>query len=160
MIASAYGSLADFLQSAYAPRKFLSEQTVAKYEITLRHYGRFLGRSAEIADLDEDRIAEFLSDFRRDHQSWTVVTARKHLQALGTYAHRKGLLNDAPDVVRVPLHERLPQAYTIDEIGRLVQAARHVQGMFSGVPGRLFFPALFLVAYDTGGRSGAIWQLE
>jgi len=41
-----------------------------------------------------------------------------------------------------------------------VAAAQHIRGSFSGVLGSLFFPALFLLAYDTGGRSGVIWSLE
>jgi integrase len=69
------------------------------------------------------------------------------------------LISEAPDVSRVKLYERLPEAYTIEEISRLVDAAGHIQGNFSGVPGSRFWPALFLTAYDTGGRSGAIWSL-
>jgi integrase len=134
--------------------------TVEKYSITIRHFSRFLCRSAQVSDLEEDGISEFLSLFSESHQPWTVTTARKHLLALANYAHRKGLVCEVPDVMRVKLYGRLPEAYTIEEISRLVAAARHVQGFFSGVPGSLFFPALFLVAYDTGGRAGVIWAMR
>jgi len=136
-----------------------SPRTAQKYEITIRAFGRFLGRMPEVRDLEDDTISDFLCWYSTGRMPDTVWTARKHLVALGNFAHRRGIIPIAPDVQRVRLYERLPQPYTIDEISRLVQASRHMQGNFSGVPGALFFPALFLVAYDTGGRSDAIWSL-
>jgi site-specific recombinase XerD len=156
MIASVHKSLADLFRSLYAPRHLLSAITVVKYEGTLRHFDRFLGCTSQPTDLEEDRIAEFLYWFSDGRQPWTVTTARKHLLALANYAHRKGIIAEAPDVARVKLYERLPEAYTIEEISHIVDAAGHMQGIFSGVPGCVFFPALFFDGIRhgrTGGRN-------
>ncbi len=162
MISSAYPSLASFFNEVYQPRRLLncSPRTLEQYQIALRHFGRFLGRTPLVTDLDSDRIADFLAHLSSIRQANTVRNNRAMLVALATYAQKRGLLVEVPDVMPVRPLRRLPTSYTIEEISRLLAACHGVRGEIDGVPGRLFWSALFLVAYDTGARARAIWMLQ
>jgi integrase len=155
-------TLRGFFDQVYRPRRLLtgSEGTIVQYGVAIRHFARFLGRPALLADLTEKPIGDFLMSFSRGRQPGTVWSARKNLLSLAAYAHRKGLLAEVPDVAPVKRLHRAPQAYTVADIERLLAAARQATGDVAGVPAGLFWSALFLVAYDTGARSTPLWRLE
>jgi integrase len=152
-----------FFSEVYRPRRLLggSPETIRLFLMTIRHYGNWLGREPLITDLDEDRISEFLA-YRAELglSLETVWTERKHLVALGNYAHKRGLIAVAPDVERIRTFRRAPQSYNVEDIARLLAAGRECRGVICGIPARLFYPALFLTAYDTGGRAGGLWSLR
>jgi integrase len=162
MLAPAYPSLADWFAHVYQPRRLLgcSTGTVHCYLVLLRQFSRWLGRPAVLADLDEDRLSEFLAVRLETHAAATISRERSQLLALAKYAHHRGLLTEVPDVMPIRLLRKSPTSYTPGDMGRLVAAGRGAAGEISGVPARLFWPALFLVIYDCGCRSGAAWALR
>lgn len=162
MIASAYPTLSGFFSALYQPRRLCgcSSATIQQYMIVIRHFSRFLERPPQVADLDEARISEFLVWFAVGRKIATVWNARKHLLALANYAHRKGLLYEVPDIMKIRIPKKLPTAYSVADIAKLLEAAGGMAGMVGRIPAKRFWPALFLVAYDTGARSAAIWALE
>jgi integrase len=161
VIRSAYPTLSAFFAEFYRPRRLLdgSPLTLQQYAVTLRKFSAFLGRPAQITDLDEDRLTEFLSTLTGHLSACSVNSARKHLLALANFANRKGFLAEAPDVAKVRLPKRIPVAYTAEQIGQLLSACRDIKGLINGVPGTLFWSAAFLVLYDTGIRAGPLWLL-
>ena len=64
------------------------------------------------------------------------LVARKDIVAIANYAHKRGLLLEAPDVPLIQKPLRLPEAYTLDQVQALVRAAGDVDRSFGGVPGR------------------------
>jgi integrase len=58
----------------------------------------------------------------------------------------------APELVP----ERVPRAFTTDELARLAAAARLSSGWVGPVPARAWFPALIAVGLETGERINAI----
>ena len=161
MIASAYTSLSAFFADCYVPRRLLggSPATIQQYNIAIRHFGRFLGRSPAVSDLDEDRISDFLTSFAAGHARSTLWGARNELMSLASFAQRKGLLSEVPDVPAIRPIRRVPQAYNVADIARLLAAARGTTGKVGSVPASLFWPAFFLVLYDTAARASATWAL-
>ncbi len=155
-------SLREFFDEYYRPRRLLdgSIHTVHRYENAFRHFHRFLGREPMVSDLDETTMTALIKHHSQGRAAHTVVTLRNKLMALANYAHKKGLLAEVPDVPRIRVPQRLPVAFTVNEISRLVEAARQVSGERCLIPAGKFWSALFLVAYDTGARAGAIWSLE
>ena len=162
MLDPAHPTLPEFFSKVYRPRRVLgaSPKTAELYAITKRHFGRFLGRDAMVSDLDSDRIAEFLSWFMDGRSANTVWGARKQLMALANYAQRRGLLYEVPEVARVRCMRRTPEAYTYEDMVRLVEAARGSAGLIAGISASLFYPCLFRMAYDTGARASAIFALR
>ncbi len=156
-------SLTEFFDSLYRPRRLLggAQKTAEQYAVAIRHFGRFLGRSAAVADLNEDRISGFLSWFSDGRKLATVWSARKNLMALAAYAQRKGLLVEVPDVRPIQRDSgEVPTAYTVGDITQLISAAQNVKGRIGGIPAGSFWPAFFLTAFDTGARWSPLWALE
>lgn len=56
--------------------------------------------------------------------------------------------------------QRMPEAWDRHELRRLFHTARTTKRTIWGLPGRVYWPALLGVAYDTGERIGAIMQLQ
>src|SRR6185312_12388137 len=63
---------------------------------------------------------------------------------------------------------RIPQAWTIGQFSKLVETAylgewlapTMTAGLIEGVPARLWWTGLLLIAYDSGVRIGALLQLR
>ena len=153
--------LALFFSQVYRPRRLIgcAQSTLAHYAVLLRHLDRFLHRPALLSDLNEEILSAFLLWFCEGRSLITVQKERSRLLALAGYAQKKGLLSAVPDVMTIRAYSRVPEAYSKEQIARLVAAAREMSGEICGIPASLFFVALFLVAYDTAARSGAIWSL-
>ncbi len=162
MIASAYPSLERFFADLYRPRRLLgcAAGTIRQYHLVLASFARFLGRTPEVSDLDEDIISEYLAWMATGHARATVWNHRKMLMALATYAQKKGLLASVPDVARIRLPRSIPTSYTVSEIAQLLEAARSQTGFIDGIPAGSYWFAFFLTAYDTGARASALWALQ
>ena len=163
MIASVYPTLNDFFAACYRPRRLLgcSAPTIKHYAVAIRHLHRFFGRPVTLADLaDEDRVAEFMAWFAEGRRPATVATQRSQMVALLTYAHRRGLIAAVPDIPRVSQLQHAPDSYTVTEVARLVNAARDAVGEICGIPASFYWMSNFLIAYDTGVRSRALWSIE
>lgn len=162
MLRSAFPTLSAFFADSYRPHRLTgaSPATIGQYGVTLNHFRRFLCREPQLHDLDSDRIVEFLTWLSPGRSPGSVWNARKHLLALATFAHRKGAITEVPEVARVRQLRRAPTSYTIENIARLLTAARGTAGLIGQVPAPLFFSAIFLVFFDTGARAGAVWALR
>lgn len=64
-----------------------------------------------------------------------------------------------PDVKPDVEPERVPRAWTVDQVARLLAACDAEPGELSGVPAGIWWRGLHLVAWDTGERIGAIRDL-
>ncbi len=161
MVTQGYQLLADWFDGYYRPRRLPDNnpETRRKYEILFRHFGRFLGRSPGIADLNEDSIVGFLSAFARGHHPVTTNSSRSQLLALARYAHAKGFIREVPDVAKLKEPRRLPDAWTVEQVGLLLGAARQTRGEICGLPSPRYWSAVILLAYDTGLRAGALFSL-
>ncbi len=163
MIASVYPSLVEFFNSVYRPRRLLgcSPATVKHYQVAIRHLNRFFGHPATLEDIaDEDRVTEFMEWFSVGRKPATIATQRSQMVALLSYAHRRGLIAIVPDIPRVPQLYRAPNSYTVEEVDRLVKAARDASGEICGIPASFYWVANFLIVYDTGVRTRALWAIE
>ncbi len=153
--------LREFFDEVYRPRRLRGcvSNTVGKYKSICRKFGECLGREALLSDLTEDQVAIFISLYSQNNRPDTVRSTQSKLLALANYAVKKGLLKEVPDLMPIHPPRQIPIAYTAEEIGQLLATARTWPGETDGIPCRLFWPALFLVAYDTGARKGAIFAL-
>ncbi len=151
--------LVKFFDDYYRPNKRLMDSTAGIYGVTLRSFARALHRQPILDDLTEDKINKFLCHYSRGHRPDTTRTLRKHLIALATYAHKRGLLTEVPDVPHISATNRMPEAYTPEEMSRLIEAAKSTPGWHQGIRRSRILLAIILVAYDTGQRGGTIKRL-
>lgn len=166
-------TLRELLRDRIAPLKNLSERSVVMYESTLDRLRDHLGHEATVDDLDDLTIAKFLR--------WRAVTPQcsrgvispaslakdsAHIRSLWSWLAKKrwkkanGDLLEFPDYARPKVPKPRPVAYTVDELQRLVTAAKHRKGYIAGVPAAWYWPTKILAMYQTGERIGAILAIR
>lgn len=153
-------NLAALLVDSYAPLRGVSQRTVRLYEFSLTAWSRTLGREPTLDDLNEVDVARFLSRRQRDVSPATAAKDRAHLVAMWSFAFKRGLVSTAPEVRRITVPERVPEAWTAEEFRRLLAAATLEQTTIAGIPARHWWRAVLLLAYDTGERCAAIMALR
>jgi integrase/recombinase XerD len=136
----------------------LAGNTVAAYRRDLERYARFLAatRPGEgLAAIDERHVSAYLRSLREpadDETPLSVTSAARAMSAvrgLHRFATREGLTADDPSRAVPPpaLPRRLPRALDVDEVGRLLAAARTGHD-----PLALRDIALLELLYGTGAR--------
>ena len=149
-----------FLHDVYAPLRAIDRRTVQLYEYTIASFGRFLGRPAELSDLEELLVARFLMARSRERAAATAAKDRSQLRALWEFAARRNLTPTWPTIPLIRVPERTPVAWMADEMIRLVEAAKQERAAYDGVPAADWWRAALLVAYDTGERCTAVLSLR
>lgn len=134
-----------------------SPNTRRLYNITLRSFAKWLGRRPVVADLNDRTVSKYLLALHDAGLSpYTVAKQRWNILALWTWAAKKGLLANWPDVQPEKLPERAPQAWSRADMDRLFAALRAVPGKVGNASAAEWWVGLHLVLWDTGERISAI----
>lgn len=144
----------------YAPLTAISDRTLTLYGYTLRSWGEFLGRPPETGDLEELAVARFLAWRLRKMAAATTAKDRAQISALWGFCSKRKLCETWPAVHRVNVPERVPEAWLIDEMQRLMAAAASEPGFVGKFPAAAVWRALLLLAYDTGERISSMLELR
>lgn len=107
--------------------------------------------------LDESELARRLSAYARDHSPSTTNSKRRAILTLWDAAAADGLCRP-PNRKKVPRareYKRMPLAWTVAEVERLVAHCRRLSGSYGDVAQGSFWTALVLFVWDTGARVGA-----
>lgn len=147
------------LTEFYAPLTGICDRTIALYGYTMRCWGDLLGRTPETTDLEELAVARFLQHRVRTKSAATAAKDRAQIRAIWEFCVRRRLCETWPQVPRIIVPERVPEAWLIDELQRVIDAARQEPFTYCGFSGSLVFPAILLTAYSTGERIGGIMGL-
>lgn len=153
-------TLKSFLADVYAPLKGICGQTETLYRLTIEAFSKSLGHDATLDDLEELKVARFISHRLRERKPATVAKDRSQLRALWELAARRRMVETWPAIARVKVPERVPEAWVEDEMESLLESASQEQTEYCGIPARLWWRALLLVCYDTGERIGAVTSLR
>jgi integrase len=152
--------LKSLLSDHYAPINGISDRTIRLYGFTIGSFEKHLGRPAETTDLNEVEVARFLLARAKARCPATASKDRAQLHALWEFAARRSIVGEFPLIRRIVVPERIPEAWTSDELSRLLAAASATNGFVAGVPAGLFWTALLMVLYETGERIGATLQVR
>lgn len=159
-------TLTTLLTDYYTPLRGIDARTVRLYKMTFKQFGTFIGHEPTTDDLEELVVAKFLAHRLKNRSMGTAAKDRSQLRAVWEFAARRGLTKDADGQVRWPsmrtirVPERVPRAWLIEELQRLVEAAADEPGEIVGVPASKWWRAILLTAYWTGERVGALLQLR
>ncbi len=161
-------NLRDFLRDRYAVLHNLKPKTVVLFGHSVDRFRDFLGREPELADLNDLEVSKFLR--------WRAVTPHRgricspasvakdkaHLVSLWNAAAKRRLVEQFPDLprnlVRVPHHA--PQAYTVEEVSRMVVQARRRNGYVGPVAAAWFWPTIIMAAWYSGERIGSLLAIR
>lgn len=148
-----------FLYDVYVPSRMeISPPAISQAEITIRLFERWAGRSLRIGDFKEDLIRRFLLEMLKTRAGSTVNSKRTHLLAFWKCAWEEGILPELPRKIRrAKVVPTIPEAWTEEEVGRILFSARQSRHPIAGIPGSDWWMAFLLVIYDTGERRGAMF---
>jgi integrase len=152
--------LGEFLMRLYLPSRLgLSEGTAYQLRLTVRALERWVGHPVEVEALTETLMRDFLAAYYPGHSPATVNTMRHRLLAVWRQAWQEGLLPAPPRTRLIPrTKERLPlpEAWSPEEVGRILAVVRKLRGMIAGLPKAGWWDSLLRCAYDTGERRGGL----
>ncbi len=154
--------LLEFLHRVYVPSRLdIKPYTVYVFEIIIRQFNAFAGDLA-IGELTDDVVCRFLKDcLKRGIAPATVNNKRAHILALWRCAWRKMMIAELPrDIPCAKVKRCVPEAWTAEEIQRLVRYAELLGGEIGDLPTSWFWTTLVLVAFETGLRIGELLQTE
>jgi len=160
-------ALMRFLEDVYVPRRMLGCKpgSVDQLRWTVSRFGKFLGRPPLLDDLNNECVGKFMAWILnvRGLSVSTANNSRKNLLSLWLYARKRGVLKSEPnDCEKLKQPRNLPSAWSIAEISRIIAASRQQTSPKLGMvyPAYVYFPALILVAYDTGLRLSALLGIK
>ncbi len=148
-----------FYEERYRPIRHCraSAETIRKYRTTLNLLDRFSLCDCTIAALSDDFVEEFMAWLLPGRVPKTVNVQRGNLLAIWRHAWRKGEIAELPrDVMEIDEPKQIAEAWSTDELTKMLRAAAVIGGDICGIPAHLYWPALILTLYDTGLRIGAL----
>lgn len=115
-----------------------------------------------VEEVTTDMVDEYLTQALNNLAPVTVANHRRYLTTLMRAAQRERdlVVICTRGFRRVKTPRPVPRAFSLDEIRRLVEAARRTAGSFRGVKKAVFLEAWILSAYCLGLRTGDLWSMR
>lgn len=135
-----------------------SANTARLYGCTIRAFERWLRYDPTLADLTDLTISRFLEHRATYRSPYTAEKERTQLLSLWRFAADRGFLKDRPCVPPAPLPDRIPTAWTLEQLQALMRSAAATRGLVGKVPAGVWYAALLSVLWETAERIGAILQ--
>ena len=155
-------TISNYLKGYYALwHPTMASTTLDCYTYSVRSVDRFLKRPAILADFNEGIMLQWLL-WRIDRVARkTACRDRATLLMLWKHAVAKGYVSTKPELPEVPVPKKLPVAYRVDDIAKLLdvcgQFTRPHRGLL--VTRGDWWRAYYLALYDTGARPTALLRI-
>lgn len=157
------------LLERYSLMRSLKPKSIALYKMLIARFQRFLGREGTVEDLDDLVVSRYLR-WRSETPGWcnripspaSVQKDRVMLAAIWTYAARKRLAAEFPELPRIKVPKRIPtgRAYTAEDVSALIRRAMKRTGQTGGLPSSWWWSTLLYCIYCTGERYEAATSLR
>ena len=158
-------TLREFFKTTYRPLRLRgrSPKTSTLYEATFRAFDRWLvaegiADECRIDHLDELVLARYLEHRASTRSPYTAERERSALMAIARLAWERRV----PGLERMPscppgrLPDRVPTAWTAEEMQRLFAEAGRARRYVGSIHASEWFPAAIQLAFETGERIGAL----
>lgn len=145
----------------YCLQRRLSRNTAYIYRRSLAIFEEWLGRAAEIQDLDDLAVSRWVEWLEGRYAQRTVVGYRVNVLSLWRWLADCGACDPPRRVRLVPRPDPCPIAWTSDEIRRVLEQCHQLQGCFpDGTRCSAYCTALVCFCYDTGLRKSDAWSVR
>lgn len=154
----------DELAASYIAERNLSKMYSLNLLRGIREFSAHLGHQATTDDLIHTQINPWLDSLeKRGLADTTVANGRRMLLVLWRAAFENGEMDRPPQRIRkVRCKPRVPHAWTMEELGRLLDACERLGGKFRNLPvkRKLYMTTWVMVQFDTGIRYGDMLSLK
>jgi integrase len=154
-------SLADFFQGHYSLEKTLCELSVQTVSFSLSVFDRWHGSPVLLSELQDSLINRFVVDQTPRLSPRTVKRQRDNVLAVWRYAADPHGLCEPPRRIRpVRIPRRIPDAWTLKELRRMIDAAKRAEGVYPcGIKIADYWELFIRAGYDTGLRLSDLMSL-
>lgn len=152
--------LQDLFDEFYRPLRLRgrSSNTTRLYGCTIRAFGKWLGSQPTVDDLTDLTLSRYLEYRAATRSPYTAEKERSQLCSLWRFAADRRIVATKPEVPPAPLPDRIPRAWTLDELGSIYRAAAASRGYVGRVPAGVWYAALVSVLWETAERIGAVME--
>lgn len=155
--------LIEFFTEEYKPRRLLGKSGHSErlYRLSIAAFSKSLGRPAKLVDLTNKNLVMHMQN-RLDGKMFagksrgTANKDRCQILAIWRMAHRLGFVDVWPEVPELPEPERVPKAWTREDLEKLFGHIDQLDGMLNKIPAKLWWRAMVMLALDTAERIGAV----
>jgi integrase len=158
------GTVVHFWCTSYAPEVMASavDQSRHNYHTLFRKMRRCFGRDVRIDELTRELVNHFTAWMAElGNKPRTVKNERARLLAIWRYASEVDLAPAVPAFRPIKFTEEEPDAWTIEEAGRIVAAARDLDRRpIGGIPTNVYWPALLLTCWWTALRRKSLLRIR
>jgi len=155
--------LRDILENEYFRfnLRIRCEHTRLQYRIALEMFRQSLGREPTLDDLTDDNIrATMLHILSIGRGLVTANDRRIQICALWKWCSRRGYLAMWPTVESLPVPQRIPRAWTEQQLRDFIESCKYARGKIGGIPAPLWWMAFTGTQWDTSERTGAMLALR
>lgn len=140
--------------------KIRSEDTRRQYRFALQDYAGLLGRPPTIDDLQDDGLAALIVHLTARGLAEITINERiGRIAALWRWLAKRGLINHWPTVEALPVPERVPRAWSKDELKALFASVAKELGLIGGILAREWWLTFLGFTWNTAERKGATLQM-
>lgn len=138
-----------------------SDQTREQYRFALRNFATLLGHDPTLGDLTDDNLAALQTKLLNDGLAEITANERVgRIKTLWTWLAKRGQVSHFPTLARIPQPDRVPRAWTAEELGRLFRSFEKEQGELGGIPAKLWWQSSHAWLWNTGERKGATFSFS
>lgn len=154
-------TLSEFFTDHYQPERPIRKSSARQFRLAISSLERWHGGPVPLRDLSDKLANLWLIAEEQKCSPATVKGKRTHVLCVWRYAAEEHGLCDPPRRVRkVIVPRQTPDAWTHEELARMVEAARQIPGKYPSGIKRADWWELFIRAdYDTGLRLSDLLSL-
>lgn len=157
------GTLIQFFYEHYQPQVLpAGSGQAAAYYALFRRMGLCFGRNLQLSELSATVLAEYVGFLQQQGRSPRTQKAHRQLiLALWRFAASQGMAPPLPIIRPIKVPREQPDAWSIEEIVRIIDAAGKLKrASIGGVQANKFWRALLLVGYYTALRRKSIFSIR
>lgn len=159
------GTLRRHFEDVYVPMEmFACLQTSREHTRgAIRRFDDYCDRYVALAELDDTIAARFFRYLLEEgYPATSVNNFRRRIFAVWRHAHRLNLCTRTPGVKKLKEHREEPDAWTVDEFGRMLAASATLpdDGLYGDIKTSVWWSAILNCAYWTGLRVGSILKIK
>lgn len=156
--------LLDVLDNEYIPRRLnLKPSSAEQMRYSVRSFGKFVGAVALVSDLTESNVVHWLHQRMQEVAATTAKRERGDVLTLWRFCHKHGFHPfPAPDVEPIKVPKRIPRAFSVGDLERVLAVTRRLRGDMRGIGIHKsdWYTSLILFFYDTGVRLSAALEVR
>lgn len=148
--------LRQFVEEEYAIVRGLRPKATYQVRLTFARWAEFLGREPVVADLTNLSVQKFLAHRKTKVSMGTTLKDRNQIVGVWNYLAKQDRTLPFPTLPPMSPVRRVPKAYTVEDVSRLLRVSLALPGAVAGLPRGLWWASLQRVCWESAERISAV----